>query len=379
MSDKLYFDNFKNLFESVEDKPETHEASPSNLKNYMEEGKRKVDEFAQDGEKAIVYYNSEDEEYCVKFYKDGEYQKDADYFTDDKDDAIGTAKLQIKLDESGDNSMEGYEDELEERAVPVDANSEKHVHPDRGEVFDILLNGSKVDRVYFKHFSPEEVKDTLVAHADYSSDIEVKLVEACEEDEKESDKESDEPLEEAKGDMGEEVDREDMGDSLKGYSQDDLYDIIKFLKGYKAEEISSAIEKMKKWKLDQFNESNLSREMGLNEAKDPYHKKETSGEYVGSKKVAGVEVDYYIKFKVEGKKKFVNKVIARFGDDKGDVLEIDGRHLNKDDKIFGHLHAKYSDKTKAGRDKDKKESDKGKKAREDNYKEFEKKIEDGTE
>ncbi len=40
---------------------------------------------------AVVYYDRDDWEYVVKFFRDGEYQEEADYFTSNKTDAIGTA------------------------------------------------------------------------------------------------------------------------------------------------------------------------------------------------------------------------------------------------------------------------------------------------
>lgn len=47
------------------------------------------------GVKAKVYFNSDFEEYIVKFYSDNVYHDNADYFTDDKDDALNTATLEI--------------------------------------------------------------------------------------------------------------------------------------------------------------------------------------------------------------------------------------------------------------------------------------------
>ena len=46
---------------------------------------------------AAVRYNSELKEYRVKFYINGVHQVDADYFTDSKNDAIGTAEHQVNL------------------------------------------------------------------------------------------------------------------------------------------------------------------------------------------------------------------------------------------------------------------------------------------
>lgn len=42
--------------------------------------------------KAEIHHNKEYDEYLVKFYIVGVYQKRADYFTDDKSDAISTAQ-----------------------------------------------------------------------------------------------------------------------------------------------------------------------------------------------------------------------------------------------------------------------------------------------
>ena len=56
---------------------------------------RKVQELVHETSKAIVYWCYEFMEFVVKFYKEGVYQEEADYFTDSRSDAIGTAKWQI--------------------------------------------------------------------------------------------------------------------------------------------------------------------------------------------------------------------------------------------------------------------------------------------
>lgn len=58
----------------------------------LREGRRLVFKTDGDSDFAKVYYDSEWQEYVVKFYEGGKYIPEADYFTDDKDDAIGTAK-----------------------------------------------------------------------------------------------------------------------------------------------------------------------------------------------------------------------------------------------------------------------------------------------
>lgn len=45
---------------------------------------------------AHVYYCKDDSEYIVLLYKNGKELKAATYFTDDKSDAIGTAKHMIE-------------------------------------------------------------------------------------------------------------------------------------------------------------------------------------------------------------------------------------------------------------------------------------------
>uniref|UniRef100_A0AAU6W0R7 Uncharacterized protein n=1 Tax=Pseudomonas phage Ulina01 TaxID=3138549 RepID=A0AAU6W0R7_9CAUD len=44
------------------------------------------------GDKATVKYNKEYEEWVVKFWRAGVYQKAADYHTDDRQDAHSTAE-----------------------------------------------------------------------------------------------------------------------------------------------------------------------------------------------------------------------------------------------------------------------------------------------
>lgn len=41
--------------------------------------------------RACVFYNFDYEEFVVKFWRDGQYLPDADYFTDDRADAVETA------------------------------------------------------------------------------------------------------------------------------------------------------------------------------------------------------------------------------------------------------------------------------------------------
>jgi predicted metalloendopeptidase len=40
-----------------------------------------------------VFYDFDNEEFVVKFWRDGVYLPDADYFTDDRSDAVETATV----------------------------------------------------------------------------------------------------------------------------------------------------------------------------------------------------------------------------------------------------------------------------------------------
>lgn len=52
----------------------------------------KVKHYEKDGKVAEVWLDREFDEYRVEFTINGVYQLKADYHTDNKDDAIGTAK-----------------------------------------------------------------------------------------------------------------------------------------------------------------------------------------------------------------------------------------------------------------------------------------------
>ena len=58
---------------------------------------RKIEELVKGTSSAKVYWSSLLQEYVVKFYKAGFHLIDSDYFTDDKDDALGTAKWQLGI------------------------------------------------------------------------------------------------------------------------------------------------------------------------------------------------------------------------------------------------------------------------------------------
>lgn len=48
------------------------------------------------GHKAVIFFNPDFEEYTVKFYgDDGQHITNADYFTDDIEDARGTAQAEL--------------------------------------------------------------------------------------------------------------------------------------------------------------------------------------------------------------------------------------------------------------------------------------------
>lgn len=54
--------------------------------------KRKVQMLSANDKRAVVYYESEVEEYSVTFFRGAVKQTNAEYFACDKDDAIATAQ-----------------------------------------------------------------------------------------------------------------------------------------------------------------------------------------------------------------------------------------------------------------------------------------------
>lgn len=45
--------------------------------------------------RAVVYHDQANDEYIVKFHRNRQHLQNADYFTDDKDDAIQTAHVEL--------------------------------------------------------------------------------------------------------------------------------------------------------------------------------------------------------------------------------------------------------------------------------------------
>lgn len=82
------FSNKKYKNEAIQ---ETEEYQDENL---VSEGTKKVGDYANGRHSATVHRDSELKEYKVKFFKDGKHHEPADYYCDDKDDAMGTAKRQ---------------------------------------------------------------------------------------------------------------------------------------------------------------------------------------------------------------------------------------------------------------------------------------------
>lgn len=62
----------------------------------VNEGKKLVHKDSEGTKSVKVYYDSDSEEYVVKLYNDGKYYEPADYFTNDKEDAIGTSAVMLK-------------------------------------------------------------------------------------------------------------------------------------------------------------------------------------------------------------------------------------------------------------------------------------------
>ena len=56
---------------------------------------KKLQEIMKGDRKVKIFWDAEWEEYRVKLWVNGKYQKGADYMTDDHEDAIGTARFMV--------------------------------------------------------------------------------------------------------------------------------------------------------------------------------------------------------------------------------------------------------------------------------------------
>jgi hypothetical protein len=97
------FSEKKSKNESIQ---ETEEYQDENL---VSEGTKKVGDYANGRHSATVHRDSELKEYKVKFFKDGKHHEPADYYCDDKDDAMGTAKHQCDAAHAKDKDKESKE------------------------------------------------------------------------------------------------------------------------------------------------------------------------------------------------------------------------------------------------------------------------------
>lgn len=87
-----------NLSQAAKDSWEEDKKKGASAKNEeveISEGVRKVGEYSAGRHKATIHKDSDLGEFKVKFHTDGKHLPDADYFCPDKEDAEGTAKLQI--------------------------------------------------------------------------------------------------------------------------------------------------------------------------------------------------------------------------------------------------------------------------------------------
>lgn len=71
--------------------------------------KRKIHDYTEGAFTAKVYWDSELEEYSVKFYKDGKWMGEGPtYYTQDKQDAITTAEMEVQLLKAGQYNTQLY-------------------------------------------------------------------------------------------------------------------------------------------------------------------------------------------------------------------------------------------------------------------------------
>jgi len=116
---------------------------------------------------AKVYRDSETNEFVVKFYVDGVYQTEADYFTDDKQDAMDTARSQVNR-----NRTESVKeaDEIDDEEIK---SIEKEVGADEENPRDIEKEvPSDLDLEWISKFDLGEIKEAIQKIIDHLSETE---------------------------------------------------------------------------------------------------------------------------------------------------------------------------------------------------------------
>jgi hypothetical protein len=93
----------------------------------VDEGLKKIGKIEHGPHHATIYRDHEWEEYRVKFHKDGKHLPNADYHTDDKEDAHDTAKAELKrMNENLNENYSSMSKEAKELVLHADNDRDLH-------------------------------------------------------------------------------------------------------------------------------------------------------------------------------------------------------------------------------------------------------------
>lgn len=138
---------------------------------------------------AKVYGKNEDGEHVVKFFVDNKHQKNADYHTDDLDDAHGTAKHHVNQvkNESTENALiESKLQHFKERVEEYDGhrsdhtgityhadkrNSEKIANLTHGQTDDLELVHHDGEKLHIKKYEATKLHKAVHLHDDEGNHV----------------------------------------------------------------------------------------------------------------------------------------------------------------------------------------------------------------
>ena len=151
----------------------------------IEEGMRLIATHTTGPHSAKVYKDTENDEHRVRFFKNGQHQKNGDYHTDDKEDANSTAKYQLKKWHSTNEEVDldkKYDTPVKKKPVSMMTKDEKDKNDERRKAYkeyqkslrkeDVEIDEAKGEDAYYARYgaggkkkSPEEVASDKKAAA----------------------------------------------------------------------------------------------------------------------------------------------------------------------------------------------------------------------
>ncbi len=134
----------------------------------VKEGRKLLQTQAAGAKTAKVYRDTDTDEYVVKFFVDGKHQPQADYFTDDKQDAMNTARAEVNRSrmESVKEADDFDTDEIKQIEKEIGSDDDENPRDIEKEV------PSELDLEWISKFDLGEIKEAIQKIIDHLSETE---------------------------------------------------------------------------------------------------------------------------------------------------------------------------------------------------------------